>query len=139
MMNEDEPKQKSPFGGKQFVKNDPRINRQGAPAFQQFRKEAQAIGDELIPGADGEQITRREALLRSWLNSRNPKLQELFAFYAWGKPADRLELEKLDPQENSILILHYAHERKEDWSYELPNIKRQRQQQQQQQQQQLTP
>jgi hypothetical protein len=103
--------------------------RKAPPAFAQFRKEAQEIGDELIPGPDGEQITRREALLRSWLNSRNPKLQELFAFYAWGKPADRVELEKLDPQENPILILHYAHERP---GYELPNVKQQQQQQQQQ-------
>jgi hypothetical protein len=83
--------------GRPFVPGDARINRAGAPGFAQFRKQALEIANEKIIGPDGKEITRGEALLRSWLKSRQPKLQELFAFYAWGKPADRLETNALEP------------------------------------------
>lgn len=96
--------------GRPFEPGDERINRCGAPAFHAFRKQALEIADEKIVGPDGKEITRGEALLRSWLKSRQPKLQELFAFYAWGKPADRLELDALEPQKQIRLVLHYAHE-----------------------------
>jgi hypothetical protein len=96
--------------GRPFEKGDARINRAGAPGFAQFRKQALEIANEKIPGPDSSLVTRGEALLRSWLKSHEPKLQELFAFYAWGKPADRLELEKLEPKTQINLVLSYAHE-----------------------------
>ena len=102
-MNDDEhdgPQRKTV--GRPFEAGDERINRHGAPAFHAFRKQALEIANEKIPGPDGEEITRGEALLRSWLKSRQPKLQELFAFYAWGKPADRLELDALEPQKKTF-------------------------------------
>src|SRR5258707_2229622 len=95
--------------GRPFAPGDERINRFGEPAFHAFRKQALEIANEKIPGPDGEEITRGEALLRSWLKSRQPKLQELFAFYAWGKPADRLELDALEPQSKIKLILKWPH------------------------------
>ena len=106
----DEPQRKTV--GRPFEPGDERINRCGAPAFHAFRKQALEIADEKIVGPDGKEITRGEALLRSWLKSRQPKLQELFAFYAWGKPADRLETDALTP--GTTLILHYAHEMDEN-------------------------
>jgi hypothetical protein len=107
MNQHDEPQRKTL--GRPFEPGDERINRHGAPAFHAFRKQALEIADEKIIGPDGNEITRGEALLRSWLRSRQPKLQELFAFYAWGKPADRLELEN-QLQPNTRLILHFSHE-----------------------------
>ena len=99
--------------GKPFRPGDERINRHGVPAFHAFRKQALEIADEKIVGPNGEEITRGEALLRSWLKSRQPRLQELFAFYAWGKPADRVELDALEPQKQIHLVLRYDHERPE--------------------------
>jgi len=99
--------------GKPFRPGDERINRHGAPAFHAFRKQALEIAEENIVDATGKEITRGEALLRSWLKSRQPRLQELFAFYAWGKPADRVELDALYPQKQIHLLLSYDHERPE--------------------------
>jgi hypothetical protein len=105
--NDDEGKQRKTVG-RPFEPADARINRHGAPAFHAFRKQALEIANEKIIGPDGKEITRGEALLRSWLKSRQPKLQELFAFYAWGKPADRLETNALEP--GTRLILHWPNE-----------------------------
>src|SRR6266550_2447280 len=119
-MNEhDEPQRKTV--GRPFEPGDERINRFGVPAFHAFRKQALEIANEKIPGPGGETITRGEALLRIWLKSRQPKLQELFAFYAWGKPADRLELEALEPQQKIVLRLRYAHEDPDSPNYRPPN------------------
>ncbi len=106
--------------GRPFAPGDERINRLGRPAFHAFRKQALEIANEKIPGPDGEEITRGEALLRSWLKSRQPRLQELFAFYCWGKPADRLELEALEPQQKIVLRLRYAHEDPDSPDYRPP-------------------
>jgi hypothetical protein len=114
--NDGEPQRKTV--GRPFEPGDERINRQGAPAFHAFRKQALEIANEKIPGPDGNEITRGEALLRSWLKSRQPKLQELFAFYAWGKPADRLELDELAPR--TKLILHWPHEDPDSPHYRPP-------------------
>ena len=54
------------------------------------------------------------------MKTRQPKLQELFAFYAWGKPADRLELDALEPQKKIRLILRYDHEDPDSPNYRLP-------------------
>jgi len=107
-MNANDDNQNRKTVGRPFQPGDERINRAGAPAFHAFRKQALEIANEKIVGPDGEEITRGEALLRSWLKSRQPKLQELFAFYAWGKPADRLELDPLEPK--TRLIMHWPHE-----------------------------
>ncbi len=119
-MNDDEHDGQRKTVGRPFAPNDERINRFGAPAFHAFRKQALEIANEKIPGPDGETITRGEALLRSWLRSRQPRLQELFAFYAWGKPADRLELEALEPKNNFKLILRWPHEHPDHPDYKPP-------------------
>jgi hypothetical protein len=112
----DEPQRKTV--GRPFEQGDGRINRHGAPAFHAFRKKALEIANEKIIGPDGEEITRGEALLRSWLKSRRPKLQELFAFYCWGRPPDRIELEELAPR--TKLILHWPHEDPDSPHYRPP-------------------
>jgi hypothetical protein len=120
-MNDDEhddPNRKTV--GLPFQPGDQRINRHGAPAFHAFRKRALEIANEKIPGPDGEEITRGEALLRSWLRSRQPKLQELFAFYAWGRPPDRLEVNELAPR--TKLILRWPHEDPDSPHYRPPKI-----------------
>jgi hypothetical protein len=114
----DEPQRKTV--GRPFEPGDGRINRHGAPAFHAFRKQALEIANEKIIGPDGKEITRGEALLRSWLKSRQPKLQELFAFYAWGKPADRLELDALEPPKKIRLVLRYEHEDPDSPNYRPP-------------------
>jgi hypothetical protein len=79
------------FTGKGFVKGDPRINRRGRPKyFDQFRKMAQQILHEKVLGPDGNMITRVEALLRSWLRSKNPLLQRALIEYAFGKVPDKV-------------------------------------------------
>src|SRR5260370_13176253 len=119
MMNDDEPQRKN--AGRPFEPGDQRINRFGAPAFHAFRKQALEIANEKIPGPDGEEITRGEALLRSWLKSRQPRLQELFAFYCWGKPADRLELDALEPKNKITLRLHWPHQDPDSPDYRPPS------------------
>ncbi len=99
--------------GKGFVKGDPRINRTGRPKnFDQFRKMAQQILHEKVLGPDGNMITRVEALLRSWLRSKNPLLQRALIEYAFGKVPDKVETTGLEPK--TTLVLHYAHERGPD-------------------------
>ena len=96
--------------GKGFVKGDPRINRTGRPKnFDQFRKLAQQILHEKVPGPDGNMLTRVEALLRSWLKSKCPQLQLALVQYAYGKVPEKIEATGLEPK--TTLILHYAYER----------------------------
>jgi hypothetical protein len=117
-MNHDENDNQKRTVGVPFQPGDQRINRHGAPAFHAFRKQALEIANEKIPGPDGSEITRGEALLRSWLRSRQPKLQELFAFYCWGRPPERIELEELAPQ--TKLILRWPHEDPDSPHYRPP-------------------
>jgi hypothetical protein len=95
---------------KNFVKNDPRINRKGRPkGFDAFRRAAQAIAHEMVTDSDGNKIMCIEALLRSWAKSKDPVLQKAFVEYAFGKVPDKLETDLLE--NNQTLILHYGHEK----------------------------
>jgi hypothetical protein len=95
--------------GKGFVKGDKRINRRGRPrSFDELRKLALQIAAENVIDAAGNNITRAEQLLRSWAKSRVPALQLAFAAYCWGKPPEKLEVNKLEPR--TRLILHYGNE-----------------------------
>jgi len=95
--------------GRPFEKNDSRINKSGRPkTFDELRRTADLIASEMVPGPNGEMISRGELLLRSWIKSKNPLLQRAFIEYWVGKVPDRIEAEGLQP--STRLILHYAHE-----------------------------
>src|SRR5262249_31879896 len=94
---------------KPFVKGDPRINRTDrGKTFDELRRTADMIANELVPGADGKMITRGELLLRSWIKSKNPILQRSFIEYWVGKPVDRIAVEELKPTYR--LVLKHGHE-----------------------------
>jgi hypothetical protein len=102
---QDEPQRKTV--GRPFQRGDERINRTGRPkTFDELRRTAEMIASEMVPGPDGKMISRGELLLRNWIKSKNPILQRAFLEYWVGKPADRLELDQLQP--GVTLRLHYA-------------------------------
>ena len=103
----DEPQRKTV--GRPFQHGDERINRSGRPrGFEELRRTADMIASELVPGPNGEMISRGELLLRSWIKSKNPILQRSFIEYWVGKVPDRLETNALEP--GTRLILHWPHE-----------------------------
>jgi len=113
--------------GRPFEKNDSRINKSGRPkTFDELRRTADMIASEMIPGPNGEMISRGELLLRSWIKSKNPILQRAFIEYWVGKVPDRIEAEGLEPK--TQLILHYAHEfnalEASEFDYLPPNLAR---------------
>jgi hypothetical protein len=76
-----------------FVKGDKRINRKGRPrSFDALRKLAIKIAGETIPGANGDDITRIEAMLRVLTSSKAPADRALFLAYAYGKPKDEVDI-----------------------------------------------
>src|SRR5258705_8889536 len=88
-----------------------RINKSGRPkTFEELRRTADLIASEMIPGPNGEMISRGELLLRSWIKSKNPLLQRSFVEYWVGNPADRIELDPLAGKSRFKLILRYEHE-----------------------------
>ena len=95
--------------GRPFEPGDKRINRTGRPkTFDDLRRTADMIASELVPGPNGEMISRGELLLRNWIKSKNPILQRSFIEYWVGKVPDRIEAEGLQPK--TRLILHWGHE-----------------------------
>jgi hypothetical protein len=100
-----------PGGLKPFVKGDSRINRHGRPrGFDQVRKLAQQISHEEVTLSNGQKISVAEAILRSWVRSKNPQLQKLFVEIAFGPvPPTKVETNALENK--TTLILHYPHER----------------------------
>ena len=85
------------FTRKGFVKGDPRINRNGRPrSFDELRKLAQAIANETTTDNHGNKITTAEAILRSWMRSKQSSLQKAFIEYAFGKVPDKLETNPLE-------------------------------------------
>lgn len=78
--------------GKGFVKGDPRINRKGRPkTFDALRELGQQIAHEAALKAgeplviDGHIVTVAEAILRTWAQSKDPRLQMAFVEVAFGK------------------------------------------------------
>ena len=94
----------NPENLKPFVKGDPRCWRKGRPKeFNTFRAMLKEIGNEIARDKTGEPIiidrglptehiaTNVEMLGRSWL--KDPRNQEKFTHYAYGKVPDKLEVE----------------------------------------------
>jgi hypothetical protein len=105
----DEPQRQTTVG-RPFQKNDSRINKSGRPkTFAELRRTADMIASEMVPGPNGEMVSRGELLLRSCIKSKNPILQRSFIECWVGKVPDRLETDALQPR--VTLRLHYAHER----------------------------
>jgi len=125
-MNDNDKPQLGGCTGKGFLKGDHRINRSGRPkTFDELRRTADMIASELVPGPDGEMITRGELLLRNWLKSKNPILQRGFMEYWVGKVPDKIEAEGLQPK--TRLILYYDHEERGPFDHLPPNLAREAQ------------
>jgi hypothetical protein len=83
------------------------------------------IASELVPGPNGEMISRGELLLRSWIKSKNPILQRSFIEYWVSKVPDKIETNALEP--GTRLILRYGHELENELGpldYLPPNVAR---------------
>lgn len=84
--------------GRPFTKGDPRINRKGRPkSFDTLRALAQDISHEEATKKDGQpviinnhKVTVVEAIMRQW--ATDPKRQELFIAYAFGKVPQPVEV-----------------------------------------------
>lgn len=75
--------------GKPFATGDKRINRKGRPKnFDALRTLAQQIAHEPLSGSN---ITRIEAILRTWSSSPEPQLQRAFVEIAYGKVKDEIQ------------------------------------------------
>src|SRR6266496_5823639 len=113
----DEPQRKTV--GRPFEKNDSRINKSGRPrSYDEFRRIAQQIAGEDVPGADGNTLTRAEALLRQWARSKVPALQLAFAAYAFGPIPTKIEASSL--VSGTRLILRWPDEDPEHPNYKPP-------------------
>jgi hypothetical protein len=76
---------------KPFKKGDARINRKGRPkSFGELRELAQQIAHEEVKAGD-KRLTVVEAIMRSWAQSKDPRLVMAFVQYAYGKVPDTFE------------------------------------------------
>lgn len=80
-----------------FDKRKHHINRKGRPrSFDALRELAQQIAHEVIMSGgepliiEGRKVTKAEAILRQWAQSKNPQLQRGFLEIAFGKVPDNL-------------------------------------------------
>ena len=96
---------------KPFVKGDPRCWRKGKPkSFDALRKLAQDISHETAM-KNGEPIiieghiaTVSEMILRQWAQSKDPRLQQAFINYAYGKVPQAVELTGKDGKGINITV-----------------------------------
>jgi hypothetical protein len=91
-------------GGKPFIKGDPRINRKGRPkSFDALRELAKQIAHEVATAKDehgviqpiimdGHKVTNAEMVMRAWLKSGKPQLQQGFIEIAFGKVPTPIEI-----------------------------------------------
>lgn len=131
----DEPQEKvgykNPPKHSQFKKGDPRINRKGRPrTFDTLRELAQEIAHETAKGKDGKPIvveghalTVTEAILRQW--ARDPKMQEKFMAYAFGKVPDNMNLKVEDWQSEVVQLLKNGDIDPEDVRIAFPDMAQQ--------------
>ncbi len=100
--------------GKGFVKGDPRINRKGRPrSFDALRQLAQEIAHEIVRTQDGQPalvngkpITTVELVLRSWAQSKDPRKQQAFIEYAFGKVPTETEISGKDGEPITINVVY---------------------------------
>ena len=83
------PPKDTQFGGKRA---NPQQRGSKPKTFVQLRKLAQKIASEEIPNADGDTVTRIEALLKVMSSSRNPADRKTFLEYAFGKVKDEVDV-----------------------------------------------
>jgi len=89
----------NPTGKGGFTKGDPRINRKGRPkSFDALRELAQQIAHEEAKSGgqpmviNGHIVTVAEAIIRTWAQSKDPRLQMAFIEVAYGKAPTRTEV-----------------------------------------------
>jgi hypothetical protein len=96
---------------KPFTKGDPRINRRGRPkSFDELRTLCQSIAHETAKSGgkpveiDGHLATVTEVILRQWAQSKDPRLQQAFIAYAFGKVPDDVNVRGKDGEKLKIVL-----------------------------------
>lgn len=75
-----------------FDKRRHQINRKGRPKdFEGLRALAQQIAHETVNVGD-KKLTVAEAIMRSWAQSKDPRLVQAFVQYAFGKVPDDIHV-----------------------------------------------